>query len=112
MAVEVKLMAYTEEELDQRIRDYFAMYHPLGYMTSLSRSYYDELCEMLQEQQDDFGFQSYVAPRPYPIDGVYKPYSLYKLPFLCDISCSFSMVFSFCQGIICTIIRVLHVWLN
>lgn len=40
----------------------------------------DELCEMLQEQQDDFGFQSYVAPRPYPIDGVYKPYSLYKLP--------------------------------
>ena len=38
-------MAYTEEELDQRIRDYFAMYHPLGYMTSLSRSYYDEKLE-------------------------------------------------------------------
>lgn len=42
MAVEVKLMAYTEEELDQRVRDYFAMYHPLGYMTSLNRTYYDE----------------------------------------------------------------------
>ena len=40
----------------------------------------DELCDMLREQHDDFGFQPYVAPRPYPIDGVYKPYSMYKLP--------------------------------
>ena len=40
----------------------------------------DELCAMLREQHDDFGFQSYVAPRPQPIDGVYKPYSVYKLP--------------------------------
>ena len=42
MAVEVKLMGYTEEELDRRVRDYFDMYHPLGYMTSLNRTYYDE----------------------------------------------------------------------
>lgn len=35
-------MGYTEEELDQRIKDYFAMYHPLGYMTSLNRTYYDK----------------------------------------------------------------------
>lgn len=40
----------------------------------------DELCDMLREQHDDFGFQPYVAPRPYPIDGVYKAYSMYKLP--------------------------------
>jgi hypothetical protein len=46
VAVEVKLMAYTEEELDQRVKDYFSMYHPLGYMTSLSSSYYDEKLEV------------------------------------------------------------------
>ena len=40
----------------------------------------DDLCDMLKQQQDDFGFQEYVAPRPYPFDGVYKPYSMYKLP--------------------------------
>jgi len=40
----------------------------------------EELCDMLKQQQEDFGFQEYVAPRPYPIDGVYKPYSMYKLP--------------------------------
>ena len=40
----------------------------------------DELCAMLRDQHDAFGFQSYVAPRPQPIDGVYKPYSVYKLP--------------------------------
>ena len=36
-----------KEERDnwERIKDYFAMYHPLGYMTSLSRSYYDEKLE-------------------------------------------------------------------
>ena len=40
----------------------------------------DELMDMLREQQDDFGFQEYVAPRPYPIGGVYRPYTMYKLP--------------------------------
>ena len=40
----------------------------------------DDLCDMLKQQQDDFGFQEYVAPRPYPLQGVYKPYSMYKLP--------------------------------
>ena len=35
-------MAYTEEELDKRIKDYFNQYHPLGYMTSLSKLYFDE----------------------------------------------------------------------
>lgn len=42
MAVEVKLMSYTEEELDKRIKDYFNQYHPLGYMTSISKVYFDE----------------------------------------------------------------------
>ena len=41
----------------------------------------DDLFEMLQQQHQDFGFQKYVAPRPKPIKGVYKPYSLHKLPF-------------------------------
>jgi integrase len=40
----------------------------------------DDLFEMLQQQHDDFGFQKYVAPRPYPIEGEYRPYSLHKLP--------------------------------
>lgn len=41
----------------------------------------DDLCDMLTQQHDDFGFQKYVAPRPNPINGVYKPYTLHKLPF-------------------------------
>lgn len=40
----------------------------------------DDLCDMLSQQHEDFGFQSYVAPRPYPINGEYRPYTLYKLP--------------------------------
>tara|TARA_R110002012_G_scaffold317276_1_gene533256 strand:- start:781 stop:1653 length:873 start_codon:yes stop_codon:yes gene_type:complete len=40
----------------------------------------DELFDMLQEQQEDFGFQTYVAPRPYPLRGEYVPYTVYKLP--------------------------------
>ena len=40
----------------------------------------DELMDMLREQKDDFGFQDYVAPRPYAIGGVYRPYTMYKLP--------------------------------
>ena len=40
----------------------------------------NELFEMLQQQQEDFGFQTYVAPRPKPMGGVYKPYTMYKLP--------------------------------
>tara|TARA_X000001388_G_scaffold31851_1_gene22545 strand:+ start:1411 stop:2328 length:918 start_codon:yes stop_codon:yes gene_type:complete len=40
----------------------------------------DDLFGMLQQQEEDFGFQQYVAPRPNPIRGEYKPYSLQKLP--------------------------------
>lgn len=40
----------------------------------------DELFDMLKEQQQDFGFQPYVAPRPYPLNGKYEPYTIYKLP--------------------------------
>lgn len=40
----------------------------------------DDLCEMLHQQEEDFGFQKYVAPRPNPIRGEYKPYSLQNLP--------------------------------
>jgi len=40
----------------------------------------DELHEMLVQQQEDFGFQEYVAPRPRPIRGKYEPYTMYKLP--------------------------------
>ncbi len=40
----------------------------------------DDLCDMLSQQHEDFGFQKYVAPRPYPIKGEYRPYSLQKLP--------------------------------
>jgi len=40
----------------------------------------DDLCDMLSQQHDDFGFQKYVAPRPYPIKAEYRPYSLQKLP--------------------------------
>ena len=40
----------------------------------------DDLFDMLVQQNDEFGFQEYVAPRPKPIKGKYVPYSLYKLP--------------------------------
>ena len=40
----------------------------------------DELYSMLVQQQEDFGFQEYVAPRPRPIKGKYEPYTMYKLP--------------------------------
>ena len=40
----------------------------------------DDLCDMLTHQEQDFGFQKYVAPRPYPIGGEYRPYSKFKLP--------------------------------
>jgi integrase len=40
----------------------------------------NDLCDMLTHQEQDFGFQQYVAPRPYPIAGEYKPYSQFKLP--------------------------------
>lgn len=40
----------------------------------------DDLLEMLAQQQEDFGFQPYVAPMTMPIRGVYKPYTLHRLP--------------------------------
>ena len=40
----------------------------------------DDLCEMLREQENDFGFQEWVVPKPKPIRGSYDPYSLYELP--------------------------------
>jgi len=40
----------------------------------------DDLCDMLRQQHDDFGFQQYVAPMPRPQRGAFKPYSLTKLP--------------------------------
>lgn len=40
----------------------------------------DDLCDMLTQQEQDFGFQQYVVPRPYAIGGEYRPYSLHKLP--------------------------------
>ena len=39
----------------------------------------DSLLEMLQQQREEFGFQKYVAPYPYPFQGSYKPYSLTRL---------------------------------
>ena len=42
----------------------------------------DSLGEMLVQQKEDYGFQKYVAPRPRPFKGVYKPYSLTKLPII------------------------------
>ena len=38
-----------------------------------------DLCSMLLQQQDDFGFQQYVAPRPRPMGGEYHPYSIDRL---------------------------------
>lgn len=40
----------------------------------------DDLLDMLDQQKEDFGFQQWVAPRPYPVGGDYIPYSQYKLP--------------------------------
>lgn len=40
----------------------------------------DDLFDMLKQQEEDFGFQQYVAPRPNAIKGEYRPYSLQKLP--------------------------------
>ena len=40
----------------------------------------DDLFDMLVQQEQDFGFQPYVAPRPTSYRGVYEPYSMYKLP--------------------------------
>ena len=40
----------------------------------------DDLFDMLQQQEADFGFQPYVAPRPNSYRGEYIPYSLHKLP--------------------------------
>lgn len=36
----------------------------------------DNLFRVLQKQHSDFGFQDYVAPRPYPINDGYRPYLL------------------------------------
>ena len=36
----------------------------------------EELREMLQNQRKDFGFQEYVAPIVYPLNGEYLPYTL------------------------------------
>ena len=32
------------------------------------------LCSMLRQQKEDFGFQKYIAPKPYDIGGEFKPY--------------------------------------
>ena len=36
----------------------------------------DSLCDMLKQQKEDFGFQSYVAPKPAPRGGTYVPYTV------------------------------------
>ena len=33
-----------------------------------------DLCQMLQQQKETFGFQKYVAPKPTPVAGAYVPY--------------------------------------
>jgi len=40
----------------------------------------DDLFDMLKQQEQDFGFQQYVAPIPTPYAGEFIPYSIYKLP--------------------------------
>lgn len=40
----------------------------------------EELTEMLLQQQEDFGFQPYVAPMPMPVSGVYQAYTMHRLP--------------------------------
>ena len=42
----------------------------------------DELLSMLKQQNEEFGFQDYVAPRTKAFKGVYRPYSLHELPKL------------------------------
>jgi len=39
----------------------------------------DDLLEMLTQQEQDFGFQAFVAPRVLPVGGKYHPYSLERL---------------------------------
>ena len=39
----------------------------------------DDLCHMLNEQRNDFGFQEYVAPHPKPMNGTYEPYAMERL---------------------------------
>ncbi len=39
----------------------------------------DSLLHMLKEQKKDFGFQTYVAPHPRPVDGTYNPYAMERL---------------------------------
>ena len=39
----------------------------------------DDLYEMLVQQEQDFGFQQYVAPRTMPVQGRYHPYSMERL---------------------------------
>ena len=36
----------------------------------------DSLTAMLQQQKEDFGFQTYVAPKPVPTTGAYVPYTV------------------------------------
>ena len=40
----------------------------------------DGLCKMLIQQEQDFGFQEYVAPRPRSRRGIHLPYTITKLP--------------------------------
>ena len=40
----------------------------------------DDLLDMLIQQEEEFGFQQYVAPKPNPFKGAYHPYTMYKLP--------------------------------
>ena len=39
----------------------------------------DDLYDMLTHQEQDFGFQQYVAPRTMPVQGQYQPYSIERL---------------------------------
>ena len=39
----------------------------------------NDLCSMLKQQHDDFGFQRYIAPRIRPVEGMYHPYSMERL---------------------------------
>jgi integrase len=39
----------------------------------------DDLCSMLNDQRNDFGFQEYVAPHPRPVQGAYVPYAMERL---------------------------------
>ena len=39
----------------------------------------DDLCIMLNDQRNDFGFQEYVAPHPRPVQGKYVPYAMERL---------------------------------